>query len=65
MKAIKAHDADRSADRPVIFASNLADAKVKIDSAIKPNDVLLMVGAGDIDELARSLPSKDDVSGSS
>lgn len=55
VKAIKAHDVDRKISRPVVFASNLADAKIKIDDVIEGGDVLLMVGAGDIDALARSL----------
>ncbi len=54
--AIKKHDATRGVDRVVVFAHDLADAKAKINGTIKPNDVLLMVGAGDIDGLARILP---------
>ncbi len=54
--AIKAHDADRGVDRAVVFAHDLAEAKAKIVDLLQPNDVLLMVGAGDIDGLARTLP---------
>ncbi len=42
-------------DRPLSYAKDLAAAEAEIRALIKPGDVVIVMGAGDIDEVARKL----------
>ncbi|HCC83257.1 TPA: hypothetical protein DEP96_00225 [Candidatus Uhrbacteria bacterium] len=42
-------------DRPMSYAKNLTEAEQQVRDLIKPNDVVLIMGAGDIDSVARKL----------
>ena len=56
VKAIEARDhSDRNIDRVIKYAEDLDSAKLQLMSFIKPQDVLILMGAGTIDSLARSI----------
>lgn len=55
VEAIEASDDKRDVEREVVFASSLETARFQLEKIVRPGDVLLMVGAGDIDNLARDL----------
>ena len=55
VEAIETADDKRNAEREVVFASSLETARFQLEKIVRPGDVLLMVGAGDIDNLAREL----------
>ncbi len=42
-------------DRPMSYAKNLAEAEQQVRDLVKPGDVVLIMGAGDIDSVARKL----------
>lgn len=41
--------------RPIEYAKDLAEAEEKIRTHMQPNDVVIIMGAGDVDEVARKL----------
>lgn len=43
--------------RPIEYAKELSEAEVKIREHLRPGDVVIVMGAGDIDEVARRLVS--------
>jgi len=47
------YDAERGASRPVVYAENPNVALERIDSFVQPGDVVIVMGAGDIDAAAR------------
>lgn len=55
VEAIKARDKKRGKVREVIASGNMEQTKAAIDGLLKKDDVLLMMGAGDIYQLAESL----------
>lgn len=55
VEAIEEADKKRGVEREVVFAKDLETARFQLEKIVRPGDVLLMVGAGDIDGLARSL----------
>jgi len=55
-RKVSSWDLVKAINRPeVIYSPNLEETKKKILENVQPNDLILMVGAGDIDELAREL----------
>lgn len=44
-----------SHDRPLSYAKDLAEAEQQVRDFVKPGDVVLIMGAGDIDSVARKL----------
>jgi UDP-N-acetylmuramate--alanine ligase len=54
--AVIRHDADREGKRPVEYAPNPAAAIERAMSYVKPGDVVIIMGAGDIDATARQNP---------
>lgn len=52
---IEEHDAARHAERTVAFAKDFIETERVLKQEVRKGDVLLMVGAGDIDVFARSL----------
>jgi UDP-N-acetylmuramate--alanine ligase len=42
-------------DKPMFYAKDLDEARVTLETEIKPGDVVLIMGAGNVDELARKL----------
>lgn len=55
VQAIDEADAKRDVEREVVFAKDLETARFQLEKIVRPGDVLLMVGAGSIDGLAREL----------
>ena len=55
VEAIEEVDKKRGVEREVVFAKDLETARFQLEKIVRPGDVLLMTGAGDIDGLARSL----------
>lgn len=55
VQAIDESDERRGVEREVVYAKDLETAGKQLASIVRPGDVLLMVGAGDIDGLAREL----------
>lgn len=55
--AIKARDAKRDRQRIVMATGDLAQTKTAIDKILQPDDVILMIGAGDIYQLAEGMIS--------
>jgi len=55
VEAIHESDTTRGVDRDVIYAQDAEAVKFQLEKIVRPGDVLLMVGAGDIDRLARTL----------
>ena len=53
--AIKQRDKKQSRDRQVVASGDLLQTKEVIDKLVKKDDVLLMMGAGDIYKLAEEL----------
>lgn len=53
--AVKERDHERGITRDVSYASNLEDVERQLRDIIQPSDVVLIMGAGDIDEVARRL----------
>lgn len=54
-KAIKERDKKQGRDREVIACGDLLNTKEVIDKVVKKDDVILMMGAGDIYQLAEEL----------
>ena len=55
VEEIKKHDAERKIDRVVEFVGDLDETKKRVLETIKDGDVLLMMGAGTIDGMARGI----------
>ncbi len=55
--AVKKHDALRSIHRPVEYAPNPASSVLKVMDLARPGDIVIYMGAGDIDEAARTRQS--------
>jgi UDP-N-acetylmuramate--alanine ligase len=53
--AVRAHDAKRGTHRRVMYAGALEETLTAVVKTLLPNDVLLLVGAGDIYTLAKKL----------
>jgi len=51
--AVQKHDRERGVSRPVKFAADLNQAFAALHSLLKPGSVALIMGAGDVDKLAR------------
>ena len=54
-KAIEA----RSKNKTVVYTQNLQETKQQIKSLVQPNDIIVIMGAGDIDSIARELVFPD------
>src|SRR3989338_26361 len=52
---IEEHDVARHANRSVLFAKDFTETERLLKETVREGDVLLMVGAGDIDAFAREL----------
>lgn len=59
IKAIKKHDAKIGFDRHVIYAADLTEAEKEVRDRVHKHDVVIIMGAGDIDEVARNLCRND------
>lgn len=55
VEAIKARDAQRERQRVVLATGTLPQTKQAIDNVLQPDDVVLMMGAGDIYTLAETM----------
>lgn len=55
VEAIDAADAKRGVERQVVYAKDAEAVTFQLEKIVRPGDVLLMVGAGAIDDIARSL----------
>ncbi len=55
VNAINERDEARGVEREVVFVKDMDEARSKLESIVKKDDVLLMTGAGNIDKLAREL----------
>lgn len=55
VEAVKERDRDRAATRDIRFAADLPTLQKMLESVIEPNDVVLIVGAGDIYTIAEKL----------
>ncbi|MBU0531246.1 UDP-N-acetylmuramate--L-alanine ligase [Patescibacteria group bacterium] len=55
VKAIKKHDAKIGFDRHVIYAEDLEAAEKEVRDRVHKHDVVIVMGAGDIDEVARNV----------
>ena len=53
VSAVKQRDHERGISRDLRYAENLAQAEQQLRDFIQPLDVVLIMGAGDIDEVAR------------
>ncbi len=53
MLAVKNHDKTRGVNRPVRYAEDLEEAFRELHSILEPGSVALIMGAGDVDQLAR------------
>jgi UDP-N-acetylmuramate--alanine ligase len=53
MVAVQKRDRKRGVVRPISFASSLEEAFAELHSMLEPGSVVLIMGAGDIDKLAR------------
>ncbi|MEK7094840.1 MAG: cyanophycin synthetase, partial [Patescibacteria group bacterium] len=53
--AVREHDKKRGVNRIVEYAKSLDDARGMLETIVKDGDILLMAGAGNIDEWARGL----------
>jgi UDP-N-acetylmuramate--alanine ligase len=51
--AVQQHDKERGVTRPVKYAADLNQAFAELHSLLKPGSVALIMGAGDVDKLAR------------
>ncbi len=56
--AITRHDADRGVSRPVEYAPDPTTAVRRIMELAEPNDRVIIMGAGDIDEVIRNIMTK-------
>lgn len=54
LEAVKKHDHDRGTSRDMWFTGDLKETGSKIRDVMKPEDVVIIMGAGDIDEVART-----------
>lgn len=55
VKAVRVRDAEQGRKRTVEFASDLESAREAVSKLIEPGDVVIVMGAGDVDEVARGL----------
>jgi UDP-N-acetylmuramate--alanine ligase len=53
--AIARHAADRAGGRAIAWTPTFADARRWLDATLRADDLCLLMGAGDIDKLGRSL----------
>jgi len=54
-EAVRRRDADHGFDREVIYASDLNQTRQIIEAKVQQNDIMILMGAGDIYTLANSL----------
>src|SRR5512142_1514139 len=55
VEATKARDAERGVRREVLFGGTLDETLARLEAIIRPDDLVLLVGAGDIYTLAKKL----------
>jgi len=58
VEAVKGRDAEKGRERPIEFAPDSASAVAQARRLAKPGDVLLVFGAGDIDDAIRNIATK-------
>lgn len=57
VKAVLARDSEHGRERPVIYSPDLTAARQELERLLLPNDVALVMGAGDVYNICRSLLS--------
>jgi UDP-N-acetylmuramate--alanine ligase len=57
VEAVRARDEERGAEREVLFGGTAAETQLRLENLIRPGDVVLVMGAGDIYTVARKLVS--------